>query len=179
MHETALQINHSTSILYRSELDRQCPFTNNQQANLETKLEKRVLSSLFVACSMKENILNFSQIQLEKSEFPINSSYENIQTLQICLNICVARFKYVAFSSYSKTCICLPSIQTDLNQMTKNECIAFNDTNIFEIYKSGFLGFKILIILSFLKNFHSVIWNFKKGSNQLISNISQEHFHMF
>lgn len=130
--------------------------TNNPQARLSSKF--------FYGCTSHENLIEYIEnfdymlhFGYNKSANVLNLSeiiHGEIETLQVCIDICIGSNKMVAFNQASKSCICLMALFDDfLTQLqSRDVCLEWlkaneNDKSLYEIHHTGYLG-KSLIFKS-------------------------------
>jgi hypothetical protein len=123
--------------------------TNNSQARLSSKF--------FYGCTTHEKLIEY----IENFDYLLHFGYNKsanvlnvseairgeIETLQVCIDICIGSNKMVAFNQASKQCICLMALFDDfLTQLqSRDVCLELlktngNDASLYEIYHTGFLG---------------------------------------
>ena len=142
--------------------------TNNPQARLNSKF--------FYGCTSHENLIEYIEnfdymlhFSYNKSANVLNVSetiHHEIETLQVCIDICIGSNKMVAYNQASKRCICLMALFDDfLTQLqSRDVCIEWlkangNDSSLYEIHHTGFLGNTLIYIvftLSLQKNVNRI-----------------------
>ena len=83
---------------------------------------------------IKERIINNSE---EKSELN-----EYVHSLQMCVDVCLAKYKFLAFNLPTEHCLCMSDITFEL--MNKDNCLEYvrenGDYDVYEFHETGNLG---------------------------------------
>ena len=146
------------SILNKSLLKRRCSKGNLLSTNsLTNNPQARFGSKYFYGCIYHEHLIEY----IENFDYMLHFSYNKslnvfdisetingeIETLQMCIDICVSTNKMVAFNQASKRCICLVALFDDFlgKLQSRQVCMEWYKTNenidnLDEIHHTGFLG---------------------------------------
>ena len=79
-------------------------------------------------------------------EFDLNQTYNNVDTVQMCVEMCVPRNKYLAYNQQTQLCICLAIMPMDVfsKRVPHEKCFMIlkrdGVSNLMEMYHTGFVG---------------------------------------
>ena len=164
-HEHLINTHHqysSTNILYKSRLKRMCPRGNvDMKNNVMENFHSRITSSKFFVSCMTDQALEFfintfqhrhfrtgNQFEFDVRGYNVDyMRYEFIDTLQLCIDICLMRHRFVAFNARQKQCVCLADLSSQYWSSvffkSKEKCLKMldqNENNLYEVYETGYTG---------------------------------------
>ena len=162
------QEKEKASLRRKSFLKRHCSHGNSLTTNsLTNNPHARMSSKFFYGCTSQTHLMNYIHnfdyefhFKYDKSLnlFNVSEIIENaVETLQICIDICISFSKMAAYNQAEKRCICVVAMYDDMiSQLkTRDACLAWyksneNDASLYEIHHTGFLGkFRIILWLVF------------------------------
>ena len=79
-------------------------------------------------------------------DFDLNQTYHNVDSLQVCVEMCVPRNKYLAYNQQTHLCICMAIMSMDVfSKRVPHEKFVMilkrdDASNLMEMYHTGFLG---------------------------------------
>ena len=79
-------------------------------------------------------------------DFDLNQTYHNVDSLQVCVEMCVPRNKYLAYNQQTHLCICMAIMPIDVasKRVPHEKCVTIlkrdDASNLMEMYHTGFLG---------------------------------------
>jgi hypothetical protein len=153
--ERELEMYRSSKIFYASNLESKCPQANTLNSNQNENLIVRIESKFFEGCLFRDDVEDYLLQHSTRIE-----SHSNVNSLKLCISICLVRNRYVVFNLILENCICLEN-ESDKNKlvnelMGKFDCLKYSkkngNENIYEVHRTGMIGYfhKVYIKLLFV-----------------------------
>ena len=82
-------------------------------------------------------------------DFDLNQTYNHVDSLQICVELCVARNKYLSYNAQTQLCICLAIMSKEIQnkrgprEVCQSILTRDDASNLMEMYHTGFSGIKL------------------------------------
>jgi hypothetical protein len=137
-----------TNGFYKMNLKGLCPISNNELTNNRSASLVRFDSYFFKGCSTNKTYITSREKMKTIGKFfaAENTLFNsNVTSLQKCVDTCLYLNKFLAFNQILNECICLKSLETNLERslINKTDCeyqVGQRNEKLFEIYSTGSIG---------------------------------------